>query len=117
LTAANEAGLHEGRPIMTSAIHGILVGYDGSPDSKTALRWAAREARWRGTALTVCHACPPGDVEAPSGDRAPDQMQPADDQQVAAALRFARTIMGPCGARLFDLAWPWAVLRAGIIAE
>ena len=38
---------------MTSAIHGILVGYDGSPDSKTALRWAAREARWRGTELTV----------------------------------------------------------------
>ena len=34
---------------MTSTTHGILVGYDGSPGSEQALRWAAREARWRGT--------------------------------------------------------------------
>jgi nucleotide-binding universal stress UspA family protein len=113
LTAANEAGLDEGRPIMTSAIHGILVGYDGSPGSETALRWAAREARWRGTALTVCHACPPGDVEAPSGDRAPGQMQPADDQMVAAALRFARTIMGPGQARPLPAVGP----AAGVLCE
>ena len=81
---------------MTSAIHGILVGYDGSPDSERALRWAAREARWRDTVLTVCHACARGDIEAPSsGGRASDHKQPTGDQDLAEALRFARKIMQP----------------------
>ncbi|POM23548.1 Universal stress protein [Actinomadura rubteroloni] len=35
---------------------GVVVGYDGSAASETALRWAAREARLRGLPLTVCHA-------------------------------------------------------------
>ena len=85
---------------MTSTIHGVLVGYDGSPDSQRALRWAAREARWRGTVLTVCHACAPGDVEARSGDgRASDHLQPAGDQNLAEALRFAQELMGSGQAR------------------
>jgi nucleotide-binding universal stress UspA family protein len=33
----------------------ILVGYDGSDESRYALRWAVREARLRGTPLTTCH--------------------------------------------------------------
>jgi nucleotide-binding universal stress UspA family protein len=33
----------------------ILVGYDGSDESRRALRWAAREARLRKMSLTVCH--------------------------------------------------------------
>jgi len=33
----------------------ILVGYDGSDESRRALRWAAREARLRKTSLTACH--------------------------------------------------------------
>lgn len=33
----------------------ILVGYDGSDESRRALRWAAREARLRKMPLTVCH--------------------------------------------------------------
>jgi nucleotide-binding universal stress UspA family protein len=85
---------------MTSTIHGVLVGYDGSPDSERALRWAAREARWRGSVLTVCHACVPGQAEAASDDgRASDRLQPAGDQNLAEALRFAQGLMGPGQAR------------------
>ena len=46
---------------MTSTVHGILAGYDGSPGSEQALLWAAREARWRQTIVTVCHAWAAGD--------------------------------------------------------
>ena len=41
---------------MTGTIYGIVAGYDGSPGAAQALRWAAREAVARGTALTVCPA-------------------------------------------------------------
>lgn len=33
----------------------ILVGYDGSDESRRALRWAAREAQLRKMPLTTCH--------------------------------------------------------------
>ncbi|SFJ88810.1 Nucleotide-binding universal stress protein, UspA family [Streptosporangium canum] len=33
----------------------IVVGFDGSPQSRTAVEWAARECRTRRTELTVCH--------------------------------------------------------------
>jgi nucleotide-binding universal stress UspA family protein len=36
--------------------YGVLVGYDGSEGGKTALAWAADEARLRGVPLTICHA-------------------------------------------------------------
>ena len=41
---------------MTGSANGVLVGYDGSPCSKEALLWAAREATSRRLPLTVCHA-------------------------------------------------------------
>ena len=46
--------------------YGIVAGYDGSPGGGDALRWAAREARERGTMLTVVVAsdlAPPGEPE------------------------------------------------------
>lgn len=33
----------------------VVVGYDGSPESAAALRWAIDEARWRRWGITVCH--------------------------------------------------------------
>jgi nucleotide-binding universal stress UspA family protein len=85
---------------MTSATYGILVGYDGSPDSERALRWAAREARWRGTVLTVCHASAPEDIEARSGyGEASGRTVPAGEQILTEGLRFARTIIGAGQAR------------------
>ncbi len=47
---------------MTGMTDGILAGYDGSPGSAEALRWAAREAWARGTALTLCLARPPDEL-------------------------------------------------------
>ncbi|MFF0862095.1 universal stress protein [Nonomuraea sp. NPDC003560] len=34
----------------------ILVGYDDSPESRDALRWAVEEARLRRVSVLVCHA-------------------------------------------------------------
>jgi len=41
---------------MAGMSDGIITGYDGSPGSDDALRWAAREAWARGTVLTICLA-------------------------------------------------------------
>ena len=56
---------------MTGMTDGIIAGYDGSPGSDEALRWAAREAWARGTALTICLAWPPDDLALPGGSRSP----------------------------------------------
>ena len=37
-------------------LNSIVVGYDGSPESEHAVRWAARLAREVGATLTVLHA-------------------------------------------------------------
>jgi len=47
---------------MTGMTDGIIAGYDGSAGSGEALRWAAREAWARGTALTICLAWPAADL-------------------------------------------------------
>jgi nucleotide-binding universal stress UspA family protein len=43
---------------MTGTTYGIVAGYDGSLGAEQAVRWAAREARFRGTTLTVCSRGP-----------------------------------------------------------
>ena len=48
---------------MTGMTYGIVAGYDGSPGSAQAVRWAAREALARGTTLTVCLAWRPDHME------------------------------------------------------
>lgn len=42
----------------------IVAGYDGSPDSGSAVRWAAVEARARDATLVVCLAGPAGEQAA-----------------------------------------------------
>ena len=44
---------------MDGMTDGVVVGYDGSPDSDLALHWAAWEAHDRGARLTICHAWTP----------------------------------------------------------
>ena len=56
-----ERDLPAGDPVgkevaMTDMRYGVVAGYDGSPGSGEALRWAAREPQARGTTLTVCLA-------------------------------------------------------------
>lgn len=50
---------------MAGMNYGIVVGYDGSPGSHEALRWAAREARARHLTLTVCLAWDPETPDRP----------------------------------------------------
>ena len=49
-TGADETGRDDVRTA------GVVVGYDGSPESRLALSWAAATARRRGTKLTLLHS-------------------------------------------------------------
>jgi len=44
--------------------HGVVVGVDGSPASRVAVDWAARDAELRDVPLTVVHVIPPAVVGA-----------------------------------------------------
>jgi len=102
---------------MTDTTHGILLGYDGSPGSEQALRWALQEARWRGAVLTVCHAWAPGYGPGPPEGGAPDCAQRAADQILARALRFARTVISPATVRPLLAAGPPAQVLCGCSAD
>lgn len=43
-------------------LHGIIVGVDGSPASRVATDWAARDAALRGVPLTVVHVLPSDEI-------------------------------------------------------
>jgi nucleotide-binding universal stress UspA family protein len=47
---ADETGRHHSRA------EGVVIGYDGSPESELALSWAAATARRRGSRLTLLHS-------------------------------------------------------------
>ncbi|WP_404393005.1 universal stress protein [Humibacillus xanthopallidus] len=47
---ADESGRHHTRTA------GVVIGYDGSPESRLALSWAAATARRRGSRLTLLHS-------------------------------------------------------------
>jgi nucleotide-binding universal stress UspA family protein len=67
---------------MAGMTDGIIAGYDGSPESDDALRWAAREAWARGTALTICLA------GAPAHDR--DRQR--DEEILTRGVRLAGSV-------------------------
>jgi len=73
---------------------GILVGYDGSPGSEEALAWAVREARARGSMLTVCQAWQQGSP-VPSAADAPDLARPDGERVLAQGIRRAQALLGP----------------------
>jgi nucleotide-binding universal stress UspA family protein len=79
---------------MAGTAYGIVAGYDGSPGSDQALSWAAREARARGAALTVCHAYEPG-FPVPAGEEAViDVARRNGEQVIASGLRQAQHLAG-----------------------
>lgn len=65
---------------------GIVVGVDGSPESATALAWAADEAAHRGESLLIHHSIHMPMVTMPFGEAVP--LPPGDDIE-----QHARTLL------------------------
>jgi len=90
---------------MAGTAYGVLVGYDGSGGSDRALSWAVREAKSRGTVLTVCLAwnewydAIPGSAQPP-GDGVADHAKRAAEQVAAEGWRAARDLLGGQDVRL-----------------
>ena len=82
---------------------GIVVGVDGSPSSKAAVWWAARDAAMRDVSLTVVHILTPSAVVWP-GTSTPvrfGQWQAAQAMAVIAdASAIAEESTGGSGERL-----------------
>lgn len=73
----------------------IVVGFDGSPESERALRWAAQEARYRAAPLRVVLAW-----EAPSQLAAGAGWVPPDEHAREQAGRAARRRLDDALARI-----------------
>ena len=79
---------------MTEMTYGIVAGYDGSPGSGEALRWAAREARTRGTTLTVCLAWTPDHIAVPTGSDLCDLARQHGQEILARGRPYAESVLG-----------------------
>jgi nucleotide-binding universal stress UspA family protein len=74
---------------------GIVVGYDGSPSSGEAVRWAAREALARGTTLTVCLAWAPDHPTLPPESAAIELARRHGQEILTRGLPYAQCVLGP----------------------
>ena len=88
---------------MTGTRYGIVAGYDGSPGAAQALRWAAREARARGTELTVSLAWTPDHMELPTESGLCDLTRQHGREILARGRPYAESVLGPGRVRA-DLA-------------
>jgi len=88
---------------MTGTTYGIVVGYDGSPGAAQALRWAAREAWVRRTALTVGLAWTPDHMELPTESTLCDLARQHGQVVLTRGLPYAESVLGPSRVRA-DLA-------------
>jgi nucleotide-binding universal stress UspA family protein len=88
---------------MTGTIYGIVAGYDGSPGGAQAVRWAAREAKARGTTLTVCLAWTPDHMELPTESALCDLARQHGQELLARGLPYAESVLDPGRVRA-DLA-------------
>jgi len=80
---------------MKGMTYDIVAGYDGSPGSAQAVRWAAREALARGMTLTVCLAWRPGHLEMAS-QLASWELAGQDGKKIlAGGLPYAELVLGP----------------------
>jgi nucleotide-binding universal stress UspA family protein len=77
---------------MTGRTDGIIAGYDGSAGSGEALRWAAREASARGTALTICLAWPAADLRQLGDWGAHDRARHLGGEILAQGVRLAGAV-------------------------
>jgi len=88
---------------MTGITYGIVAGYDGSPGSAQALRWAAREAKARETTLTVCLAWTPDHIALATESDLCDLARQHGQEILARGLPYAESVLGPGRVRA-DLA-------------
>ena len=79
---------------MTEMTYGIVAGYDGSPGSGDALRWAAREAKARDTTLTVCLAWTPDHMTLPTESDLSDLARQHGQEILARGLPYAESVLG-----------------------
>src|SRR5512142_174440 len=95
--SSNSVGCNKGVELMTklSARLGIVVGVDGSPGSKVAVQWAARNAAMRRVPLTLVHVLPaaPGKwlTSSVSPMRRRERGQRALDEAYTLASRYGPT--------------------------
>jgi nucleotide-binding universal stress UspA family protein len=82
----------------------ILVGYDGSPESTAALRWAVDEARMRKLSVTVCHVW-----------HWPYAVEPAGSNARAAVRRMAEQT-AEAGAGVIASCAPQLTVRARAVS-
>ncbi|MFY9933814.1 MAG: universal stress protein [Streptosporangiaceae bacterium] len=80
---------------MTGVIDGILAGYDGSPGSAQAVRWAAREARARGTTLDVCVAWTPDHIGPPTEAAICELARQHGKEILSRGLPYAESALAP----------------------
>ena len=80
---------------MTEMTYGIVAGYDGSPGSGEALRWAAREAKARGKTLTICLAWRPDHMALPTESDLCDLARQHGQEILARGLPYAESVLGP----------------------
>jgi nucleotide-binding universal stress UspA family protein len=80
---------------MTEMTYGIVAGYDGSPGSGDALRWAAREAKARDTTLTVCLVWTPDHMALPTESDICDLARQHGQEILARGLPYAESVLGP----------------------
>ena len=80
---------------MTGITYGIVAGYDGSPGSGEALRWAAREAKTRDTTLTVCLAWTPDHMALPIESDLCDLARQHGQEILTRGLPYAESVLGP----------------------
>ena len=84
---------------MTEMTYGIVAGYDGSPGSGDALRWAAREAKARETTLTVCLAWMPDHMALPAESDLSDLARHHGQEILARGLPYAESVLGSVRVR------------------
>jgi len=79
---------------MTTLRNGIVAGYDGSPGSDQALRWAVEETRAHGCTLTVCLAWAPQYLAVLDDPAVYAVAQNRGEHILAAGVSYARSALG-----------------------
>lgn len=79
---------------MNGKSDGIVAAYDGSPGAGEALRWAVREARDRGSVLTVCLAWAPEYLELLGEASVYDLARRRGEEILAEGTRYATAALG-----------------------